>query len=57
MYTGFNKLQNKISQEPGMTAARAGAIAAAAGRKKYGKKVFQHAAATGHKLKYYKRHR
>lgn len=50
-YTGFNKLQAQIASKPGMNAADAGAIAAAAGRSKYGAQAFNHAAASGTKLK------
>lgn len=48
-YTGFDRLQGELAGRYGTD--RAGAIAAAIGRRKYGKGAFQHAAATGHSLK------
>jgi len=50
-YVGFNKLVNKIVSSGKYSRASAEAIAASKGRKKYGKKRFQHAAATGHKMR------
>jgi len=46
-YLGFKAVENK-AKESG--ARDPGAVAAAVGRKKYGKEAFQHAAATGHKM-------
>tara|TARA_R100001163_G_C4937004_1_gene110462 strand:+ start:204 stop:365 length:162 start_codon:yes stop_codon:yes gene_type:complete len=48
-YVGFNKLAGKL-QKQGKSQASARAIAASIGRKKYGKKKFQAAAAKGKKL-------
>ena len=48
-YVGFNKLAGKV-QKQGKSQASARAIAASIGRKKYGKKKFQAAAAKGKKL-------
>lgn len=48
-YMGFQALQSKI-EKGGKSKAAAGAIAASIGRKKYGKKKFQAAAAKGKKL-------
>lgn len=48
-YMGFKKLEHKIEGE-GKSKESADAIAAAVGRKKYGKGEFQHAAAEGHKM-------
>ena len=48
-YTGFDRLQGQLAGRYG--ADRAGAIAAAIGRRKYGKGAFQHAAATATSLK------
>jgi len=48
-YVGFDKLKAKIAAEGG--ASDPGAVAAAIGRKKYGKAKFQKAAAQGHKMK------
>lgn len=48
-YVGFKALKGKL-QSQGKSAASAGAIAASIGRKKYGKKKFQKAAAAGKKL-------
>lgn len=47
-YLGFNKLKAKVAKGG---ASNPGAVAAAIGRKKYGKKKFQAAAAKGKKLK------
>jgi hypothetical protein len=44
-YVGFDKLKGELAQRPGVTDP--GALAAAIGRKKYGKKRFQKHAATG----------
>jgi hypothetical protein len=49
-YVGFKKLKNKIKRS-GKSDEAAGAIAATIGRKKYGKKKFQTAAAKGKKMK------
>lgn len=49
-YVGFKKLQSKIEGE-GKSAASAGAIAAAIGRKKYGNKAMARAAAKRTSLK------
>jgi len=50
-YIGFNKLMDKLtSQHPGYSEERKKAIAASIGRKKYGSKKFQAAAAKGKKL-------
>jgi hypothetical protein len=48
-YVGFNKLKAKIAAKGGVS--NPGAVCAAIGRKKYGKKKFQHAAAKGKKMK------
>lgn len=48
-YTGFDKLKGELARKPGITDP--GALAAVIGRRKYGAKQFQHAAATGHSLK------
>jgi len=45
---GFKKLEKSIAAKGDVRDA--GAVAAAIGRKKYGKKAFQKAAATGHKM-------
>lgn len=50
-YVGFNKLQAEIAARPGMDAARAGAIAASAGREKYGAKAMAKGASSGTSLK------
>jgi hypothetical protein len=47
-YVGFNKLKAKVAAGG---AKNPGAVAAAIGRKKYGKKKFQKAAAKGEKMK------
>ena len=44
-YVGFNKLKSEIAAKGGVR--NPGAVAASIGRKKYGKKAFQHAAAEG----------
>jgi hypothetical protein len=48
-YVGFSKLKSKIAKRGGVRDP--GAVAAAIGRKKYGKKRFQAAAAKGKKLR------
>lgn len=48
-YLGFNKLKNKLARQEGRV-RDPGALAAYIGRKKYGKKRFQKAAAAGKKL-------
>jgi hypothetical protein len=50
-YEGFAKVVDEIEKKSGYSADRAKAIAASIGRKKYGKKVFQKAAAKGQKMK------
>lgn len=47
-YVGFEKLKEKLSHKKGVKDP--GAVAAAIGRKKYGKKKFQEAAAAHHKM-------
>lgn len=47
-YVGFAKLQGQLAKKPGIT--NPGALAAVTGRKNYGKKKFQAAAAAGKKL-------
>lgn len=47
-YVGFNKLKSQIAARGGVRDP--GAVAAAIGRRKYGKKRFQRAAARGRKL-------
>lgn len=49
-YVGFKKLEEKLKNKKNPP-KDAGAVAAAIGRKKYGKKKFQEAAAEGHKMK------
>lgn len=49
-HTGFDKLKKKI-EESGKSSASAGAIAAAIGRKKYGKAKMAEAAKKGKPLK------
>ena len=49
-YMGFGKLQKKIESQ-GKSPKAAGAIAASIGRKKYGKKKFNNAAAEGKSLR------
>ena len=44
-YVGFDALKAKIAAKGGVS--NPGAVAASIGRAKYGKKAFQHAAATG----------
>src|SRR5690349_5817373 len=48
-YVGFNKLKAKIAAKGGVSDP--GAVAAAIGRKKYGKAKFQKAAAEGKSMK------
>lgn len=48
-YMGFDKLKGELESKPGIKDA--GALAASIGRKKYGKKKFQHAAATHQTMK------
>lgn len=48
-YVGFDKLKKKIAAKGGVKDP--GAVAAAIGRAKYGKKAFQKAAASGTKMK------
>ena len=48
-YVGFKKLKGQLAGKPGIRDP--GAVAAAIGRKKYGKKRFQKAAAQGKKMK------
>jgi hypothetical protein len=48
-YVGFDKLKGELAQRPGVTDP--GALAAAIGRKKYGKKRFQKHAANGSDLR------
>lgn len=48
-YVGFDKLKSKLAGEKGVT--NPGALAASIGRKKYGAKAFNHAAATGESMK------
>lgn len=48
-YLGFEKLESKIAAKGGVR--NPGAVAAAIGRKKYGKERFQKAAAEGHAMK------
>lgn len=47
----FEKLSNKIAKQNEISPKRANAIAAAIGRKKYGKKKFQQMAVAGKKKK------
>lgn len=47
-YVGFNKLKGQIAKRGGVRDP--GAVAAAIGRRKYGKARFQRAAARGRKL-------
>lgn len=49
-YMGFEGLMKDIQAKEGLSKDRAAAIAANIGRKKYGKKAFQSAAAKGKKL-------
>ena len=49
MYLGFKKLESRIAAKGNVRDPAA--VAAAAGRKKYGAKKFQHAAATGQSLR------
>lgn len=48
-YVGFNKLKAKIAKRGGVR--NPGAVAASIGRKKYGKRRFQKAAARGKKMR------
>lgn len=48
-YTGFKKLKGQLAHQSGVKDP--GALAASIGRKKYGKKKFQAAAAKGKKMK------
>jgi hypothetical protein len=48
-YMGFDKLKAKLGKKKGID--NPGALAASIGRKKYGKKKFQKAAAKGQKMK------
>jgi hypothetical protein len=52
-YIGFKKLSGKLAKKYGMK--RAKAISASIGRKKYGRKAFQKAAARGKKMRGMKR--
>lgn len=52
-YVGFDRLKGQLAQRPGVT--NPAGIAATVGRRKYGAKAMQHAAATGHSLKGHKR--
>jgi hypothetical protein len=47
-YVGFNKLKGQLAKKGGIS--NPGALAASIGRKKYGAKKFNKAAATGKKL-------
>ncbi len=47
-YVGFSKLKGQLAKKPGIS--NPGAVAASIGRKKYGTKKFNRAAATGKKL-------
>lgn len=48
-YEGFQKVEASVAKEPGVRDP--GAVAAAIGRKKYGKKAFQKHAAEGTSMK------
>lgn len=48
-YIGFKELVDKLKNKPGIRNPKA--VAAAVGRKKYGKKKFQKAAAQGKSLR------
>jgi hypothetical protein len=48
-FMGFDKLKKKLGKKKGIEDP--GALAASIGRKKYGKKKFQKAAAKGEKMK------
>ncbi len=48
-YVGFAKLKGQLAQRRGVT--NPGALAAAIGRKKYGAKTFNRAAASGRSLR------
>ncbi len=47
-YVGFSKLKGQLAKKPGIS--NPGAVAASIGRKKYGTKKFNRAAAAGKKL-------
>jgi len=47
-YVGFDKLKGQIAAKGGVSDP--GAVAASIGRKKYGKRKFQRAAAAGRKM-------
>ncbi len=49
MYMGFDKLKASIASKGNVR--NPGAVAASIGRKKYGAKQFQHAAAAGHSMR------
>jgi hypothetical protein len=51
-YQGFKKVEASIAAKGDVR--NPGAVAAAIGRRKYGKKAFQKAAASGHSLKGHK---
>jgi hypothetical protein len=48
-YEGFSKLKGELAHKPGIR--NPGAVAASIGKKKYGAKPFQHAAASGTKMR------
>lgn len=48
-YVGFKKLKDELDDRPGVR--NPGGLAAAIGRKKYGKAKFNKAASEGHSLK------
>ncbi len=48
-YEGFAKLKGELGRNPKVR--NPGAVAASIGRKKYGKSKFQHAAASGTKMR------
>jgi len=48
-YVGFSALKSELAHKPGVT--NPGALAASIGRKKYGTKKFNKAAAEGHSMK------
>lgn len=48
-YVGFKKLTSDLAKQRGVKNPEA--VAASLGRKKYGKKAFQKAAAEGHSMK------
>ena len=47
-YEGFQKLKGELAAKPGIK--NPGGLAASIGRKKFGKRTFQKAAASGRKL-------